>query len=110
MVTVIMTVLLMAEALVGLIVISVAQVDRLVIDPRTRQIVQLVAKQGRVRRRDYIIDRAMVNHVDVDVRVHLSITEEEVEGLREFVTIDYAPPNNSMDDPSLPGSQSDRDD
>lgn len=75
--------------------IDVGHVDRLIIDPRSRQIVQLVAKQGRLKRKEVIIDRSMANHVDTEGRVHLGITEQEVDRLREFYSVDYTPPNHA---------------
>lgn len=77
--------------------VDVGHVDRLVIDPHTRRIVQIVVKQGRLRTKDIIIDRSLANHVDADGRVHLSITEQEVDELREFITVEYAPRNQAAE-------------
>lgn len=71
--------------------VVVGHVDRLIIDPKARQIVQLVARQGHINAKDHIIDRSMASHVDADGRVHLNITAEEVEKLGEFYAVDFSP-------------------
>ena len=75
--------------------IEVGQVDRLVINPETRQIVQLVDTQGLLRQKEVIIDREVASYVGADGSVYLNITEQEVNQLREFLAIDYAPRNAS---------------
>jgi sporulation protein YlmC with PRC-barrel domain len=76
---------------------EVGSVDRLVIDPQSRQILQLVAKQGRmslqgvIDPKELIVDRTMVSNVDDEGQVHLALTSEEASALREFYAVDYAP-------------------
>ncbi len=72
-------------------VVNVGSIEQLVIDPGKRQIIQLVAKHGRIDPKHHIIDRTLVDHVDAEGNVHLTVTEQEVAGLREFYAVDYTP-------------------
>lgn len=69
--------------------VDVGRVERLVIDPGQRQIIQLVAKHGRVDPKHHIIDRGVVSRVDEEGRVHLNVSEREVSGLREYYAVNY---------------------
>jgi uncharacterized protein YrrD len=71
--------------------VDVGRVERLVIDPGQRQIIQLVAKHGRIDPKHHIIDSNVVNHVDADGNVHLNLAEREVSGLREYYAVNYTP-------------------
>jgi uncharacterized protein YrrD len=69
--------------------VEVGRVERLVIDPGKRQIIQLVARHGRIDPKHHIIESNVVNHVDAEGKVHLNLTESEVSGLREFYSVNY---------------------
>jgi uncharacterized protein YrrD len=71
----------------------VGKVDRLVIEPGSRQILQVVAKQGFLDTKSQIIDRSMVDHVDDEGHVHLKLTKAEVENLKEYYAVNYTSPN-----------------
>lgn len=87
----------LGAAVMGSDIIQVGKVDRLVIDRRTRQIVQLVARQGLILTKDRIVERDMANHVDAEGRVFLNLTSKEAEGLREYVVTDYVPRGHQSD-------------
>jgi hypothetical protein len=69
--------------------VEVGKVERLVIDPGPRRIIQLVAKHGLVDPKHHTIDSSVVNHVDAEGRVHLNVNEREVSGLREYYAVNY---------------------
>jgi hypothetical protein len=71
--------------------VNVGHVERLVIAPGQRRIVQLVAKHGLIDPKLHIIDTSVVDHVDAEGNVHLAITEQEVAGTKEFYAVDYTP-------------------
>jgi hypothetical protein len=70
-------------------VVDVGRIEQLVIDPGKRQIIQLVAKHGHIDPKHHIIDTSVVDHVDAEGNVHLTVTEQEVSGLKEFYAVDY---------------------
>lgn len=76
---------------------KVGTVERLIIDPGSWQIVQLIVKQGRVDARNLIIERGMVSDIDADGRVRLTLTSRDVARLRELYAVDYAPPTEHAD-------------
>jgi len=77
--------------------VEVGKVDRIVIDRKSLQIVQLIVKQGRILSKDRIIPREMANRVDDEGRVYLNLTSQEVDGAQEYFVTDYVPPNRRDD-------------
>jgi uncharacterized protein YrrD len=71
---------------------EIGKVSRLVIDPQSRQIMQLVARHGHIDTTDYIVERGMTSHVDPDGRVYLKLSGKEVENLRQFYAVNYNAP------------------
>ena len=76
---------------IGKDTVEVGKVDRIVIDRKSLQIVELIVKQGRILSKDRIIQRQMADRVDADGRVYLNLTSQEVDGVQEYFVTDYVP-------------------
>lgn len=76
---------------------QVGTVDRLVIDPVTRKLLQLIVRQGRWLTQDRIIDRQFVDGVGVNGVVRLTMPTESVNDLPQFVQAQFVTPQANWD-------------
>lgn len=76
---------------------EVGKVNRLVIDRKTLQIIEVTAKKGWLLTKDRIVTREMASDVDAEGRIHLKMTSKEAEQLGEYFVTDYVPQNHQSD-------------
>lgn len=88
----------MAEIEMGKPVVSrdgkhIGDVDRLVVDPKTGEIVQLIVKKGVILSTDRIVERGAIQQIDPDGTLRLDVMSDSVdEQLPEFVETRYITP------------------
>ncbi len=70
----------------------VGRVDRIALDYDTREVKQVIVHQGVLLTRDRIVDRDLIERVDPDGTVRLTVTAAEVERLPEFVEAEFIHP------------------
>jgi uncharacterized protein YrrD len=70
----------------------VGKIDRLILDPDTREVVELIVHQGFVLTQDRVVDRQFVASVRDDSTVVLSKTAKEVDELPVFIEHSYVVP------------------
>jgi uncharacterized protein YrrD len=73
---------------------KVGTVDRLVIDPDSRTIREFLVQQGTLLTSDRIVEGSFVDRIDADGTVYLTLTEDQVESLPEFVEHHYHAPGD----------------
>ncbi|MDI3340651.1 MAG: PRC-barrel domain-containing protein [Sphaerobacter sp.] len=85
----------------------VGTVDRLVLDATTRELEQIIIHQGRFLTRDRIVELPLIERIDPDGTVHLSVPAAAVDRLPEFIEANFiVPPDEDL--ASLPDDWADR--
>lgn len=74
---------------------QVGTVDRLVIDPVTQKLLQLIVRQGRWTTQDRLIDRHFIDGVGVNGVVRLTIPTDNVNDLPQFYEAQFVTPRAS---------------
>lgn len=69
--------------------IEVGRVDRIVVEPRTGNLLELVVHKGLLLREDRIVDQGLIDGVDADGRVILRLDPEEVQDLPPYIVQAY---------------------
>lgn len=72
---------------------KIGTVDRLVIDPKREDLIEIIVHKGVLLTRDRLIERGFIENVDPDGTVHLKVTADKVEELPLFVREEYIAPN-----------------
>lgn len=67
----------------------IGSVDRLVLDADTREVTAVIVHQGLLLTRDRIVERALIEQIDEDGTVHLSLTAEEADQLPIFIEAEF---------------------
>ncbi len=68
---------------------EVGRVDRIVVEPETESLLELVVHKGFLLREDRIVDQAFVENVDEDGRVVLRLDPDEVHDLPPYIAQAY---------------------
>jgi uncharacterized protein YrrD len=76
---------------------SLAQLDRVVIDPRTKEVTHLVVRQGLVLTEDKVVPIGMVASTDED-EIRLSIGSDELEALPHYEESYFVEPGEDSRD------------
>lgn len=74
---------------------QVGTVDRLVIDPVTQKLLQLIVRQGRWTTQDRLIDRHFIEGVGVNGAVRLTVPSAKVDELPQFYEAQFVTPQAS---------------
>jgi uncharacterized protein YrrD len=69
---------------------KVGTVDRIVVDPTTKDITKFIVGRGFLTRHDTIVDLEMISRVDDD-GIYLELTPEQVDELPEYVEDQFSP-------------------
>jgi uncharacterized protein YrrD len=69
---------------------KVGTVDRIVVDPTTKEIAKFIVGRGFLSGRDTIVDLEMVSRIDDD-GIHLELTPAQVDQLPEYVEDQFTP-------------------
>lgn len=75
---------------------DIGKVDRIVIDPETREVIEIITHKGIFSNEDRIIERAFIASAD-DETVQLNIAAAKVHELPTFVQADFIIPEESWD-------------
>ena len=70
----------------------VGTVSRLVVDPQTRVLVELIVRHGRVATNDRLVERGLIEDVGVDGVVRLTLASTELDTLPDFTQVNYVTP------------------
>jgi sporulation protein YlmC with PRC-barrel domain len=76
---------------------TIGRVNRLVLDPQTRTLVELIVHQGHVLTQDRLIERDFIAEVAADGVVHLTVTAARADELPRFVRAAYVTPRAGWD-------------
>jgi uncharacterized protein YrrD len=73
---------------------KVGTVDRIVVDPTTKEIAKFIVGRGFLTRHDTIVDLEMIARVDDD-GIHLDLSSDQVDQLPEYVEDQFTPISES---------------
>lgn len=85
----------LGSRVVGLDGQDVGKVDRVVLDPDTKMVVEIIVHQGVLLTKDRIVEVGLIESVDAEGTVHLSRTAAEVDRLPIFIERAYIVPTAS---------------
>lgn len=74
-------------------------VDQFVLDPKTRDFVAIISKEGFIFTEDRIIEASHIDHVDEDGTIHLNMTEDQVNELPTVASERFVRPESDDDFP-----------
>lgn len=80
---------------------QIGKVDRIVIDPESREVIEIVTHKGLFSEEDRIIERSFIESGDDDT-VRLNIEAYKVHELPMFASVDYLTPEGSWDQVMYP--------
>lgn len=81
---------------------QIGTVDRLIIDRETHKVREFMVKEGTILTTDRIVDVDLVQNIDDDGTVHLSMPASEADSLPPFVETQYTEPTDQEMDTMPP--------
>lgn len=73
--------------------------DQFVLDPKTRDFVAIISKEGFIFTEDRVIEASHIDHVAEDGAIHLNVTQDQVNELRTVASERFVRPESDDDFP-----------